>query len=82
MQNHLSKTRRAAAVAALALLGAIVAVAPSAAADPPAGYTLSIIAGNGSSGAPTAGPALNSALYYPAGVAVDSSGNVFIGNAS
>ena len=42
------------------------------------GGTLSVVAGTNSYGAPTAGPATNSMLYFPAGVAVDSSGNVFI----
>jgi len=40
--------------------------------------TLSIIAGNASVGAPTPGPATDSALGSPNGVAVDSSGNVYI----
>jgi sugar lactone lactonase YvrE len=43
--------------------------------------TLSILAGTGSSGPPTAGPATSSPLISPRGVAVDSSGNVFISNA-
>ncbi len=42
------------------------------------GGTLSIIAGTGTSGAPTAGPATSSDLSSPSGVAVDSSGNVYI----
>ena len=41
-------------------------------------YTLAIIAGTGTAGAPTAGPATSSNLNYPNGVAVDSSGNVYI----
>jgi len=45
------------------------------------GGTLSVIAGTGSHGAPTAGPATSSKLYDPCGVAVDSSGNLFIGDA-
>ncbi len=40
--------------------------------------TLSIFAGTGTPGAPTAGPATSSMLYLPAGVGVDSSGNVYI----
>jgi hypothetical protein len=40
--------------------------------------TLSIFAGNGNQGAPTAGPATSSALFYPTGVATDSSGNLYI----
>ena len=42
--------------------------------------TLSIIAGTGTAGAPTPGPATASKLNNPAGVAVDSSGNVYIGD--
>ncbi len=42
------------------------------------GGTLSIIAGNGNSGPPTAGPATSSDLNNPAGVAVDANGNVYI----
>ncbi len=42
--------------------------------------TLSIIAGNGTAGTPTPGVATNSDLNEPAGVAVDSSGNVYITN--
>jgi sugar lactone lactonase YvrE len=40
--------------------------------------TLSIIAGTGSSGTPTPGPATNSQFYSPADVAVDSVGNLYI----
>lgn len=40
--------------------------------------TLSIIAGNGTGGAPIAGTAINSPLYYPSSLAVDSSKNVYI----
>jgi secreted PhoX family phosphatase len=40
--------------------------------------TLSVFAGTGASGAPTPGPATSSAVYAPTGVAVDSSGNVYI----
>ncbi len=44
--------------------------------------TLSIFAGVvGQSGAPTPGPATSSNLYYPEGVAVDGSGNVYIADA-
>jgi sugar lactone lactonase YvrE len=42
--------------------------------------TLSIIAGNGVAGTPTPGPATSSHLNEPTGVAVDSSGNVYIAN--
>jgi hypothetical protein len=41
---------------------------------------LSIIAGNGTCGQPTVGQATNSELCEPAGVAVDSAGNVYIAN--
>ena len=44
--------------------------------------TLSVIAGNGSAVAPTAGPAFQSGLSYPEGVAVDSSNNVYIADHS
>jgi Fibronectin type III domain/NHL repeat len=43
----------------------------------PAGE-LSIVAGNGSQGAPTAGPATSSPLDGPQGVAVDRFGNIYI----
>ena len=42
------------------------------------GGQLSIIAGNGTSGAPTAGPATGSNLSHPTGVAVDANKNVYI----
>jgi hypothetical protein len=44
----------------------------------PGNTTLSIFAGTGDFGSPTPGTATNSNLNYPAGVAVDSSGNVYI----
>jgi outer membrane protein OmpA-like peptidoglycan-associated protein/sugar lactone lactonase YvrE len=40
--------------------------------------TLSVVAGNGSMGAPTPGPATSSRLKNPTGVAVDASGNLYI----
>jgi sugar lactone lactonase YvrE len=43
----------------------------------PAGI-LSVVAGNGSTGAPTAGPALNSRLNGPADLKFDSAGNMYI----
>jgi sugar lactone lactonase YvrE len=46
------------------------------------GGTLSIIAGTGTAGAPTPGPATSSRLDGPYGVAVDSSGNVYIADTS
>ncbi len=43
------------------------------------GGSLSIIAGMpGHHAPPTPGPATNSSLFHPAGVAVDGSGNVYI----
>ncbi|MCX6396057.1 MAG: PxKF domain-containing protein [Propionibacteriales bacterium] len=42
------------------------------------GGQLSVIAGTGAAGAPTAGPATSSNLSYPTGVAVDGTGNVYI----
>ena len=44
--------------------------------------TLSVIAGTGTSGTPAAGPATSTPLDYPAGVAVDSAGNVYIADLS
>jgi DNA-binding beta-propeller fold protein YncE len=46
---------------------------------------LSVVAGTGTSGIPTAGLATDSDMYSPQGVAVDSAGNVFVadtGNAT
>jgi sugar lactone lactonase YvrE len=45
----------------------------------PAG-TLSVVAGTGTSGTPTAGPATSSALDHPAGVAADRAGDIYIGD--
>jgi hypothetical protein len=42
--------------------------------------TLSIVAGNGTAGAPTPGSATSSHLDSPSGVAVDASGDVYIAN--
>ncbi len=44
--------------------------------------TLTVIAGTGSAGAPTPGPATSSALHHPTSVAVDSAGNLYIGDCS
>ena len=44
--------------------------------------TLSIFAGTGKAAAPTPGPATSSALDQPVGVAVDSVGDVYIGDAT
>jgi NHL repeat len=43
---------------------------------------LSIVAGTGTSGPPTPGPATSSDLDFPEGVAIDSSGNLYIGDAN
>ena len=43
-----------------------------------AGGTLSVVAGTGTAGAPTAGPAMASALGGPSGLAVDGAGNLYI----
>jgi uncharacterized protein (TIGR03437 family) len=43
------------------------------------GGTITTIAGNGSYGIPTPGPATSSPMYEPIGVAVDASGNVYVG---
>ena len=40
--------------------------------------TLSVVAGSGSYGPPTPGPATDSAIGFPSGIAVDSSGNLYI----
>jgi hypothetical protein len=45
---------------------------------PPPTWTLGILAGNGQSGTPTPGPALQTSLGSPTDVAVDSAGNVYI----
>jgi len=42
------------------------------------GYTLSIIAGTGTAGLPTNGPALNSNLRSPCGIDNDNLGNLFV----
>jgi len=42
------------------------------------GGTLSVVAGTGSYGAPTPGAATSSDLSFPSGIAVDSSGNLYI----
>jgi hypothetical protein len=42
--------------------------------------TLSIVAGDGVTGAPTPGPATSSSLSGPEGVAVDAAGDLFIGD--
>jgi sugar lactone lactonase YvrE len=42
--------------------------------------TLSILAGDGTGGAPTPGPATSSHLTSPGGIGVDGSGNVYIGD--
>jgi DNA-binding beta-propeller fold protein YncE len=74
----------------LAALMAVSAVGMLAIAQPPSAEarvadsvgTLSIFAGTGTDGAATAGPATSSNLNYPTGVAVDSSGNVYIADYS
>jgi hypothetical protein len=47
----------------------------------PAGV-LSIVAGTGTAGAPTAGPATSSRLNQPNALAIDPSGNLYIGDSS
>jgi sugar lactone lactonase YvrE len=58
-----------------ASFGGLVLSATSAWASNP---VLSVIAGSGSAGAPTAGPATSSHLSSPSAVAVDSAGNMYI----
>jgi secreted PhoX family phosphatase len=65
-------------LAAAVLLTGGLAGAGVASAGPTPGGDLSVVAGRGTSGAPTPGTATSSALWYPAGVAVDSSGDVYI----
>ena len=66
-----------ATVVALLLGFGVMASAPvSAAAD--VAPTLSIFVGNGSYAAPTPGPATSSALKAPAGLAFDSTGNLYV----
>ena len=57
------------------LLGATATAPPTTAAP---GDVLTIFAGNGTAGAPTAGPATSSDLHGPRGTAIDSSGNAYI----
>ena len=72
----------AVATAALALSGlAVAGAAPvRAVLDPVPGYLYGF-AGSGVHAAPVAGPAIDSPLELPAGVAVDSLGNVYIADA-
>lgn len=46
------------------------------------GGTLTVVAGTGRGGSPTPGPATSSKLFNPAGVAVDSRGNVYVADQS
>jgi hypothetical protein len=61
---------------------ASLALAPAASATTAVRHPLSIFAGTGVSGAPTAGSAASSKLNAPSGVAVDSRGNVYIADYS
>lgn len=76
-----SKARAAGVAAALATAPALMLFGmPAASAGPvPHGY-LAVIAGDGSVGAPTPGPATSSALDNPVGMAVDLLGNVYVGD--
>jgi hypothetical protein len=56
----------------------LVLAGGTASATTPGTGQLAIIAGTGTTGPPTPGLATSSQLYYPFGVAVDSSGNVYI----
>ncbi len=63
-------------VAALTLAGVILG--SNALAGASTVPTLAVIAGTGTIGTPTAGPALASNLHNPYGVAIDSAGDVYI----
>jgi NHL repeat len=76
-----SRARAAGVVAALAVAPAVMLFGmPTASATPVARGDLAVIAGDGSAGAPTTGPATSSALDNPVGMAVDLFGNVYIGD--
>ena len=61
---------------------ASLALTPAASATAAVRYPLSIFAGTGASGAPTAGATTSSKLNGPSGVAVDSNGNIYIADSS
>ena len=62
------------ALVASAVVG-VAAAPPALAADPP---MLDVVAGSGSAGAPTEGPATDSDMGNPRGVVVDSEGNFYV----
>jgi sugar lactone lactonase YvrE len=69
------------ALAALSV-GVVLAAAVGASAADPVPGQLSVVAGNGGSGAPSPGPATRSKLNGPFGVAIDGLGNVYIADSS
>src|ERR1700722_11933274 len=64
----------------LVLLSLLGVVSIPAAGTTPAFYIIQTVAGNNSSG--DGGPALSAALTQPEGIAVDSSGNVYVADAA
>ena len=78
--EHMTRRRRtgAALLVVTTVLSMMALTPPASAAPVPPRYPLSILAGTGTSGTPTAGTATSSRLNEPMGVAVDSSGNVYI----
>jgi NHL repeat len=68
--------RIAIALTGLCVAG-LLAASPALASSSP---IITDYAGDGTAGAPTPGPATSSELQYPAGVAVDVGGNVYIGD--
>ena len=68
----------AAVVAAVAGFVTFATTAPAGASAPSVPDFIGVIAGSGVMGPPTTGTATSSPLHGPSGVAVDTSGNVYI----
>lgn len=80
--NKKSRSRRGVALTlavAASTVVPLVVSAPAHATTPP-GYTLSIVAGTGTSGATTAGPASTRTLGAIGGTFVDPAGNLYLGD--